>query len=294
MLSPAAFPQWPSADLFGALVHKSPVFPILFGIHSAEQHAAFSHAALYAKGIPFIAPCVILFSEVSLPIPKKQPTRRPKKTPVSAQPVVPPSDQALGGGEPPSLDRAKLGGLPVEPPDSSGGLSSTPSKPPIPAEEALRLVEKREGSGRGHVTMRAHMAKIIALRVLGRSVTQIGEELGLKPQTVSNYMHLAGKKGFLKQTAPQERMEFEVPHKAVRNLVELLDTPDPRTNRPDKEVTLATLSGIGYFKTHTAVKNENAAPTMAFQLNVVNVGPEAPVSDDSMGGTPGFVDGEVE
>lgn len=142
--------------------------------------------------------------------------------------------------------------------------------------------------------MRNHMAKIIALRVLGKSVSQIAEELGLKKQTVSNYMHMAGKRGYLAQAAPEERMEFEVPHKAVRNLVELLDDHDPRTGRRDKEVTLATLSGIGYFKTHTAVKNENAAPTMAFQLNVVNVGPEAPVSDDSMGGTPGFVDGEVE
>lgn len=71
--------------------------------------------------------------------------------------------------------------------------------------------------------MRLKALKIVAMREAGVSEDGIASELGISKNTISGYLHKAGKNGWLDFNDPKDQLEYQLMHKVVRNLDEALD-----------------------------------------------------------------------
>ncbi len=93
--------------------------------------------------------------------------------------------------------------------------------------------------------IRVKALKIAAMEAAGVSRDEIAVALKISRETISGYLYKAGKNGWLVFDDPKNTLEYQILHKAVRNLDELLDT----TNEEIKtEVTLKTLDGMVWRK----------------------------------------------
>ena len=76
--------------------------------------------------------------------------------------------------------------------------------------------------------VRESALKIVAMRAMGMDDDAIGEVLGVKRQTVQNYLCLAGSQGWLDGLPdPKDRIKYDLMHKVLRNIDETLDADDP-------------------------------------------------------------------
>jgi hypothetical protein len=105
----------------------------------------------------------------------------------------------------------------------------------------------------------------IAGRAQGLTTKQVGELLGLTEETLYTYMKRAVRRGWINIgsfDSPEDRTEFILKDKTVRNLNEFLDA------RND-EVTVETAKGLGIFKQHQVVKGEtNSMVGVALRVQV--------------------------
>lgn len=116
--------------------------------------------------------------------------------------------------------------------------------------------------------VRTHALKIVAMRAAGITDDQIAVALKLSKQTISGYLYKAGKNGWLNFDDPKDSLEYQVLHKVVRNLDELLDSADEKTKQ---EVTLKTAEGT-LFKKFGVDSNANQAPQTIVGVKVEIVG----------------------
>lgn len=94
-------------------------------------------------------------------------------------------------------------------------------------------------------------------------VKDVAEELGLSPRTLSAYRALGQREGWFYFTEAEDRLREEAIPKAVDGLIRLL-------KGYDRETILATLKGLGYFKTH------QAAPAIAASGGALTINIEIP------------------
>lgn len=143
--------------------------------------------------------------------------------------------------------------------------------------------------------MRKKAQQIVALRIAGHSRDDIALLLNIKPASVNQYMYVAGKNGWLETEDPNDELEYNLAHKVVGNLDELL-THRNVLGLPDRETTLETAKGIGLFKVHDG---RNDAPQ---QQNVLSIVIETPgngngnlprVRAGTTAGVPAYVDGQT-
>lgn len=170
--------------------------------------------------------------------------------------------------------------------------------PPERAEIALiqRQAKQRIRGIPKSGKIRNKVVAIVSLKLQGFSTVEIGEQLGLKPASIRQYMWIAGKNGWLTTADPHDVADNILVHRVVSNLEELLHSRNVATGLPDKEVTLEAAKGFGIFKDHTKAE----APA-AQQANVLTInfqfpkqdGPLPTVRAENVGGSPAYIDAEV-
>lgn len=220
-------------------------------------------------------------------------SQKPSKTPSKAGRAYQSAPRAV-------TDAVSLPSLPpaVDPP-VVGALTFTP-KPagPTPGEvkEAVLKAKQKQRwtSLPANSKMRAKAAQIMALKIQGHDNDEIAKAVGLSVRSLRQYLWVAGKNGWLTVADPQDTVDYELAHRAVSNLDELLHSRDGLTGLPDKEITLATLRGTGIFRNHDAKPNDVAVGQQnVLQINIQTpVGVNTVIRPGSMQGAPAFVEGE--
>jgi predicted transcriptional regulator len=181
-----------------------------------------------------------------------------------------------------TMCQTKLPLAPEQMPDWMHGIAS--------AEERKKL-----GYFPPDSSVRSKVYQILAMRVEGVSEEEIATAMGLKPATISQYMWIAGRSGWLGDMAnPKDKLQYEMMHKVVRNLDTALDDDSRlRTGMPVKtDVALKVAEGT-LFKQFSEEKG-SAVQTNLLSIRVVVEGGEKPqVREDAIGGMPAYVEGET-
>ena len=204
----------------------------------------------------------------------------------------------------PKLKRAKAA-TPVGP-----ALTVAPSLPPAPAEgtrSSSNGIASKKYAPITHKLLKHRALAIVAMRQMGYTTEQIAAELNILPASVNSIMWRAGKYGFLQDLKagsllddPTERMAFELSHKAVKNLSDMLDS-DQILERGQKSVKMETTFEMAkgvLFKKFDGPK-ESAQQTMnALKIEIVmptgGIQTLPPAREGSMGGRPAFIEGKIE
>lgn len=128
--------------------------------------------------------------------------------------------------------------------------------------KAASLALRERFSNGSTRTSKARAAAIVAMRLGGMKSREIGKVLGIKPDMVRMVLYRARKNG----TCTDIRVLLENDSAALA-----LESLNTHLRKKDKDVTLETMKGLGYFKHYSNNKNEGgAAFTMpALQVNVV-------------------------
>lgn len=200
---------------------------------------------------------------------KRAPRLSKGAVPPSSTPVVDPAPSSL----PPDLSPAVIAELSLAVRKKADRWSNLPTTSPI----------------------RAKVFQIVALKIQGNSTEEISKIVGIKAATVRQYLWIAGKNGWLSVADPQDDVDYNLAHRAVSNLDELLHARDRVSGLPDKEITLQTLRGTGIFRNHDA----RPADSPVGQQNILQITIQAPptgplpqVRVGAMQGAPAFIEGE--
>lgn len=169
---------------------------------------------------------------------------------------------------------------------ASAEASLTPivaAKPPAKPRDRTKLPSNS--------LVRQKVLAIIAGRVAGKSTEDIAAELNITEGSVRQYMWLAGRNGWLKKQAvdPKDRLEFEIAHKVVRNLDEMLDSDDEA--RRD-HATIKTAEGM-LFKQFADAASATPPVTMIGVRVEVVPGANTQIREGTTGGAGHFVEGET-
>ena len=163
--------------------------------------------------------------------------------------------------------------------------SRVPAPPTTPAVSVKPLTHLKQTS-----MIRKKALAIVAMRAQGYSTEEIASELGIRPRCVAQYVYTASKSGWLGRTKgsafsdPKDTIDFELAHKAVRNMGEFLDSPDIELR---KEATFDLARGALY-KRFDLPKDSAPLPGMqvlAIKIDMPTTGDTA-VREGSMGGLP--------
>lgn len=139
--------------------------------------------------------------------------------------------------------------------------------------------------------IRQKVLAIIALRVQGKDSEQIAEALDITPASVRQYMWLAGKNGWLSKKAvdPTDRLQYEIAHKVVRNLDEMLDSGDE--SRRDL-ATIKVAEGTLFKQMQDSAQQAPPVTMIGVRVEVVP-GAATAVREGTTGGAGHYIDGEV-
>jgi hypothetical protein len=137
---------------------------------------------------------------------------------------------------------------------------------------------------------------IVAMRLAGYDTAEIAEDLRISKRSVRQYLWIAGKHGWLAQGVhgtladPRDRLEFEIGHKVVRNLDQMLDSSDPAVRH---EATLEAAKGT-IFKAYDQQALVSAPNTNVLSIRVeLPPGAQSGMRADAISGTAAYVEGEV-
>jgi transposase len=140
--------------------------------------------------------------------------------------------------------------------------------------------------------IRKKAIKIVLMRSSGMEDAEIAAALGIGLRTVSNYVQVAGKNGWLESDLvadPKERLEYDLMHKVVRNMAESLDSYNPVTrHEAAMEIAKGTLFKK-FAEAGPAVQNTNVLKIQIIQAP----GPPIQIREETTGGMPAYVEGEV-
>lgn len=140
--------------------------------------------------------------------------------------------------------------------------------------------------------VRQKVLAIISMRLEGKDNDEIAKVLGISPNSIKQYMYLAGRNGWLKNKAvdPNDRLEHEIAHKVVRNLDEMLDSPDE--SRRDV-ATLKTADGMLFKRFAEQQGQAQPLAVIGVRIEMPANGTMPTIREDTTGGTPRWAEGEV-
>ena len=141
--------------------------------------------------------------------------------------------------------------------------------------------------------------KIAVMREAGRPDKDIAKKLGIAENSVKQTAYLARKNGWWdaqdEVVDVEAELAFDMDRKIVRNASAILD--GQMTNWQTFELTKEGLKGRGMFKQHEKTENVGGMQVVAIQvvMPAIGAGDQAvEVSDHNVGGTPAYLEGEVE
>ena len=151
--------------------------------------------------------------------------------------------------------------------------------------------------------VRKKAVAIIAMRAQGFTTDEIAHELRIKPASVCTYVYRAGRNGMLTNKRgesafddPKDRIDYELAHKAVRNMDAFLDSPDDAVR---ERVTMKLAEG-SLFKRWDQAHDMSTLPGMqvlAVKIDMPHTGGVV-VREGSIGGVPAYssevVEGQVD
>lgn len=144
------------------------------------------------------------------------------------------------------------------------------------------------------------VAQILIHKAAGLRTAEIAAAMDTTENYIRHLLWLAGKNGWFTEqdlVDPSEQLAFDISHKVVRNISEALDGKELTQGQHD--MTIKTAAGIGLFKNHSAIKNDQ--PMIMPVLSVrIEGGPVAGTTvtalpeGSEMGGVPAYAEeGEV-
>lgn len=141
--------------------------------------------------------------------------------------------------------------------------------------------------------------KIAIMRAAGHHDDAIAKRLDTTVQSVRQYVYLAKKNGWTDDDGEPIDLEAElalnIDRKIVRNIGQSLD--GYLLPQQTHEMTIAGAKGRGIFKNHEKVEGDGSQvlPVVAIQVVMPPIGTRDQIVDEqAMGGTPAYLDAEVE
>lgn len=195
-----------------------------------------------------------------------------KRVPARSKRVAPPSGTAEG----------LPAHLPLQEDAPTALTSQVDRKPPKPRDRTVLP---------SNSVVRQKVLAIIAMRLDGKTSDEIATTLGLSAASIRQYMWLAGRNGWLKKKAvdPKDRLEFEIAHKVVRNLDEMLDSPNEE--RRD-QATMKTAEGLLFKQMVSEASGPPPLTMIGVRVEVVP-GTNAQIREGTTGGEGHYVEGET-
>ncbi len=194
----------------------------------------------------------------------------------------------------------------LQPSDVSTAAVAVPGVALLPIPKPQTVVVKRR-PWRVKPPKRSRVYKacvaVIAMRAQGITAEDISQQLGLTKDTIRTYLHRAHLNGWLNIDSfsePEDRIDYVLKSKAVRNVNQALDErgEDGELTPFANAAAIKIMEGTGLLKTHQVVKGDSA-PAVGVALKVEVILPPTPsgqslptVRTGSMGGTPAIL-GEV-
>lgn len=190
-----------------------------------------------------------------------------------------------------------MGPVSVTPPTSEQSLQ--PSLPPAAPETALVSSPKPEDATPSWYCppdskVRTVALQIIAMRIAGMEDAEIAKALDISEKSISPYVYRAGKNGWLDLDNPKERMQFQVVHKAVRNIDAALDNNDS-VLASGMKVKDAVALKVAEMTIGKQFDQQQTGPTAQTIVAIrIEMPPGAPQSmrEDTTGGLPAYVDAD--
>jgi hypothetical protein len=186
------------------------------------------------------------------------------------------------------------------------------SQPPAPASPSIGPVvmapseedpKKQWWYRPADSKVRKLVSKILVLDAAGHDDKAIAKKLKTTAGTIAQYRYLGRKNGWIRtgEDGDEEMVDVEaelamnIDRKIVRNISASLD--GQMTNHQTHEMTIAAAKGRGIFK-NSEGKGDGANQGMqvvAIQVIMPTLGAaDQTVKEDSVGGVPAYVEGEVE
>lgn len=173
-----------------------------------------------------------------------------------------------------------------EPPVESSATQDIVDGSDVPVHVALtREPTKRERTG----------MQIVAMRIAGMSEVEIAKSCGISRETLSGYVYLANKGGWLDLPTAKEAINYNLIPLAVRNLYSSMrDKTTTLANGmlESTHVSLKVVEGT-VFKDFDRVPEGTGASTVVAIKIEMPTGPVPQMREETTGGTPAFVDAEV-
>ena len=138
--------------------------------------------------------------------------------------------------------------------------------------------------------------QIIAMRLSGMEDPEIAKALQISEKSVSPYVYRATKNGWLDiDYDPKERIQYQVMHQVVKELENGLADSVRMNNGMKVRTAVALKMAEGtVFKQFDQQATAPVASTVVAVQVVMPDGPRQEVRPDTTGGTPAYIDAEVE
>ena len=166
--------------------------------------------------------------------------------------------------------------------DSSSGVPRIPeidySKLPYKDRPRWYLPEDSE--------IRKKAIQILLMREAGCTSEEISKALDLKVESLSQYLYLASRNGWLDFSDPRNRLEYQVLPKAVRNLDKFMDDDDKRVKF---KATLATIQGLVFNPAEQASRGAGQTNVLSIRIEGAPIGK---IEIEGVGGSPAYLEGE--
>ena len=191
---------------------------------------------------------------------------------------------------PPSVDMPVAAASVI--PDSGSTEPDLSSPATLTPKTAKPFWQVAEGSVQHQQVMR-----MLAMRLTGLTDTEIAEQLGLRPQTLHNYLYNVGKSGLISKefSNARDQLEYTLVPKALREIDKALDD---HVRHSTSGMTVAAQMAIRVAE-GTVMKDfdrvSDGAVTTAIAINVVMPpGPLQIIREGAIGGIPNdFIEGDA-
>lgn len=175
---------------------------------------------------------------------------------------------------------------PIVPP-SDGQVGLALSSPPLPRST------DRNAQLPADSVVRQKAMHIIAMRMAGMERAEIAKALDLAPGSVTTYLYLAGRYGWLTQSEnwadPTDRLEYELSHQVIENLKTALEDESRRPIGKDS-ITVQVAKGTLFKKFDAHAEAPQHATMLAIKIDVQGT-PAAKSSIES--GAARYLEGDV-
>jgi len=126
----------------------------------------------------------------------------------------------------------------------------------------------------------------------GLTKKEAAARLGITYGTMRQYFFKAGQEGWLVTPDLEEHLTFSTAHKVVANIEKAL-AQEAGGSPSDMPMTIEAAKGLGLFKRHEVVQNDQAPAMMALSVKIEQpTGNEPELTVGSVGGEPAYIDAD--